>query len=49
MNTAFVVFDRLTALDVIGFYDWVTRLQFMKIMDQFEWRICAPLTSLAGR
>jgi len=41
MKTAFVVFDRMTSLDFIGFYDPVTRLKSMKIMDDFEWRICS--------
>ncbi len=41
MKTAFVVFDRMTALDFIGFYDPLTRLQSMHIMDDFEWRICS--------
>ena len=42
MKAAFVVFDRMTYLDFIGFYDAVTRLKSMKIMDDFEWRILAP-------
>lgn len=41
MKAAFVVFDRMTALDFIGFYDPVTRLKSMKILDDFEWRICS--------
>jgi transcriptional regulator GlxA family with amidase domain len=41
MKAAFVVFDRMTSLDFIGFYDPVTRLKSMKIVDDFEWRICA--------
>jgi transcriptional regulator GlxA family with amidase domain len=41
MKIAFVVFDRMTSLDFIGFYDPVTRLKSMKIIDDFEWRICA--------
>ena len=41
MKTALVVFDRMTSLDFIGFYDPVTRLKSMKIMDDFEWRICS--------
>jgi transcriptional regulator GlxA family with amidase domain len=41
MKAAFVVFDRMTFLDFIGFYDPVTRLKSMKIMDDFEWRICS--------
>jgi len=46
MKTAFVVFDRMTSLDFIGFYDPVTRLKSMKIMEDFEWRICAPAQSV---
>jgi cyclohexyl-isocyanide hydratase len=42
MKAAFVVFDRMTSLDFIGFYDPVTRLKSMKILDDFEWRICSP-------
>ncbi|MBI4773898.1 MAG: DJ-1/PfpI family protein [Deltaproteobacteria bacterium] len=41
MKAAFVVFDRMTSLDFIGFYDPVTRLRSMRIMDDFEWRICS--------
>ena len=41
MKAAFVVFDGMTFLDFIGFYDAVTRLKSMKIMDDFEWRICS--------
>ena len=43
MKAAFVVFDRMTFLDFIGFYDPVTRLKSMKIMDDFEWRICSTI------
>ena len=41
MKAAFVVFDRMTSLDFIGFYDPITRLKSMQIMDDFEWRICS--------
>jgi transcriptional regulator GlxA family with amidase domain len=41
MKAAFVVFDRMTSLDFIGFYDPITRLKSMNIIDDFEWRICA--------
>ncbi len=41
MKAAFVIFDRMTSLDFIGFYDPVTRLKSMKIMDDFEWRTCS--------
>ncbi len=46
MKAAFVVFDRMTSLDFIGFYDPVTRLKSMKIMEDFEWRICARTRDL---
>jgi len=46
MKAAFVVFDRMTSLDFIGFYDPVTRLKSMQIMDDFEWRICATTQSV---
>ncbi len=41
MKAALVVFDRMTALDFIGFYDAVTRLRRMQVMPQFEWNVCA--------
>jgi len=41
MKAAFVVFDRMTSLDFIGFYDPVTRLKSMKILEDFEWRVCS--------
>ena len=41
MKAAFIIFDGMTSLDFIGFYDPVTRLKSMNIMDDFEWRICA--------
>ena len=41
MKAAFVIFDRMTSLDFIVFYDPVTRLKTMKIMADFEWRICS--------
>ncbi len=41
MKAAFVIFDRMTSLDFIGFYDPVTRLKSMRIMEDFEWRICS--------
>lgn len=41
MKSAFIVFDGMTSLDFIGFYDPVTRLKSMDILDDFEWRVCA--------
>jgi len=46
MKAAFIIFDRMTSLDFIGFYDPVTRLKSMKIMDDFEWRICSTARSV---
>ena len=31
----------MTSLDFVGFYDPVSRLKSMKIMDEFQWRVCA--------
>jgi hypothetical protein len=36
MKAAFIIFDRMTYLDFIGFYDAVTRLDSMKILDGFD-------------
>ncbi len=41
MKAALIVFDNMTSLDFIGFYDPVTRLKTMKFLDDFEWKICA--------
>ena len=41
MKSAFVAFDGMTSLDFIGFYDPVTRLKSMKIIEDFDWCICA--------
>ena len=41
MKTAFVIFDRMTALDLIGVYDPLTRLKSMNFVPEFNWQICA--------
>lgn len=41
MRAAFVIFDQMTALDFVGFYDPLTRLKSMNFMPEFEWRICS--------
>jgi len=41
MKAALVVFERMTALDFVGFYDALTRLKSMNIVADFEARICA--------
>lgn len=47
MKAAFVIFDRMTHLDFIGFYDAVTRLSSMNIIGDFEWRICSNKERIA--
>ena len=44
MKLAFIVFDRMTALDFIGVYDPVTRLKSMGFLDDLTWDICASST-----
>ena len=41
MRAAFVLFDRLTALDLIGLYDPITRLHSMGFRPDFRWEFCA--------
>ena len=41
MRTAFVVFDRMTALDFVGIYDPLTRLYSMGFLPDFVWELCA--------
>lgn len=38
---AFVVFDRMTVLDLIGIYDPLTRLKSMGFMPALAWDLCA--------
>jgi transcriptional regulator GlxA family with amidase domain len=40
MKMAFVLFDQMTALDFIGFYDVITRLKTMKLMENISWDLC---------
>ncbi len=41
MNAAFIIFDQMTALDFVGFYDPLTRLKSMDFMPDFYWQICS--------
>jgi cyclohexyl-isocyanide hydratase len=41
MKAAFVLFDGLTTLDLIGLYDPVTRLRSMGFRQDFTWDFCA--------
>ncbi len=40
MRIAFVVYDGMTALDLIGVYDPVTRLKTMGFLTDLRWDIC---------
>lgn len=40
MKAAFLIFDKMTALDLVGVYDPLTRLKSMRLMPEFEWEIC---------
>lgn len=41
MKAAFVVFDNMTLLDFVGFYDPLARLKTMNLLPDLEWKICA--------
>ncbi len=41
MKTAFILFENMTALDLIGIYDPLTRLKSMNFMADFSWKFCA--------
>ena len=51
MKFAFVVYEGLTLLDFVGFYDPVTRLKTMGFMKDLEYDVCAVkeiITSFEG-
>jgi len=51
VRVAFIIFDGMTSLDLIGVYDPVTRLRTMGFMPDLEWEICAytkRVTDYAG-
>jgi transcriptional regulator GlxA family with amidase domain len=41
MKTAFIIFSQMTALDLIGVYDPLTRLKSMNFVPEFNWEVCA--------
>jgi putative intracellular protease/amidase len=41
MKIAFILFDQMTSLDFVGFYDGITRLKTMGIKDDLHWDLCA--------
>ncbi|OXM88243.1 DJ-1/PfpI family protein [Paenibacillus rigui] len=40
MKIAFVLFDQVTLLDFIGFYDAMTRLKSLQLMEEVSWDLC---------
>lgn len=47
MRFAFVIFDGMTALDLVGAYDPLTRLRSMGFMPDLQWNICAHTPAVA--
>jgi cyclohexyl-isocyanide hydratase len=41
LKAAFVLFQRMTALDLVGAYDPITRLRSMSIMPEFRFELCS--------
>ncbi|MGG4551900.1 DJ-1/PfpI family protein [Paenibacillus woosongensis] len=41
MKMAFILFDQMTSLDLVGFYDAVTRMRILNAMDNVQWDFCA--------
>jgi cyclohexyl-isocyanide hydratase len=41
MKMAFILFDGMTSLDLIGFYDAVTRLRLFQSFEHMTWDFCA--------
>ena len=41
MKVAFIIYDRMTALDFVGVYDALTRLRTMGFVEDFAWDVCA--------
>jgi transcriptional regulator GlxA family with amidase domain len=41
MKLAYIIFDGITWLDLIGIYDPISRLKSMKYLPELEWDICA--------
>lgn len=49
MHTAFVAFDDMTALDFVGAFDPLTRLETMDLAPfPFEWDVCARAETVAA-
>jgi transcriptional regulator GlxA family with amidase domain len=46
MRMAFVIYDGMTALDFIGAYDPLTRLNTMNLLPDVSWHVCAITTTV---
>ncbi len=46
MRMAFVIYDGMTALDFIGAYDPLTRLNTMDLLPDVAWHVCATTTTV---
>ncbi|HEX5159956.1 MAG TPA: DJ-1/PfpI family protein [Ktedonobacterales bacterium] len=46
MRMAFVIYDGMTALDFIGAYDPLTRLNTMNLLPDVSWHVCATTTTV---
>ena len=47
MKIAYIIFDDITLLDLIGFYDPVSRLKSMCYLKDLEWEFCARKKMIA--
>jgi cyclohexyl-isocyanide hydratase len=47
MKVAFVIYNHMTALDLIGVYDPIMRLKTMGFIPELEWEICAFSESIS--
>src|SRR3954447_9198190 len=46
MKLAYIIFEKITWLDLIGIYDPLSRLKSMKYLPDLTWDICACSTSV---
>ncbi len=48
LKVAFVVFNGITALDFIGFYDPITRLKSQGYIPNMSWELCSFTDTVPG-
>lgn len=41
MHTAFLIYDRMTALDFVSVFDALTRLKTMNLLPGYDWDVCS--------